>query len=73
MVCAIAWVINKKTKFYIPLVIPSICFGIFIIVAGLIVGRWNGMAISIIGIDTLAFTIIPIGGIIVHLYQRKKS
>lgn len=73
IVCAIAWVFNKQTKFHIPLVIPSICIGILIIATGLIVGRWDGMAISIIGIGALAFTLIPVGVIIIHQYQRKKS
>ncbi|WP_255220678.1 hypothetical protein [Terribacillus saccharophilus] len=36
-------------------------------------GAWNGMAISIIGLGTLAFTILPVGGILVNQYQVKKG
>ncbi|PAF21672.1 hypothetical protein CHH49_09955 [Terribacillus saccharophilus] len=73
IVCAIAWVFNKQSKFHIPLVFSSMCFGILILAAGLIVAAWNGMAISIIGLGTLAFTILPVGGILVNQYQSKKG
>ncbi|WP_146013576.1 hypothetical protein [Terribacillus saccharophilus] len=73
IVCAIAWVFNKQTKYHIPLVIPSICFGILIIAAGLLVGAWNGMSISIIGLGTMAFTILPASSIMVNRYQSKKG
>ncbi|MFP7253545.1 hypothetical protein SFC02_04530 [Terribacillus goriensis] len=73
IVCALAWVLNKQTKFHIPLVLPSICFGLLLIAAGLIVGAWTGMAISIIGLGTLAFTILPAGSIICKRYQGKKG
>jgi YesK-like protein len=73
IVFAIAWIFNKQTKFHIPLVFPSICFGIVTIAAGLIVGAWDGMAISMIGLGTLAFTILPAGSIVVNRYQSKKD
>lgn len=73
IVCAMAWAVNKQTNFHIPLVLPSICFGVFIIAAGLVVGAWDGMSISIIGLGTLAYTILPACSMIVNRFRRKKG
>lgn len=66
----LAILINKHTNIHIPVWLPSLLIGILIIATGWMIGRWTGMAVSILGVGSVIATIIPISGKIISKLQN---